>query len=88
MPLRWPASFDGARRCRATAKRWRDEEEGEKCTVVGARVGEVDRVTGTRDHGASTGEARGAQGARAMCAVSAVSVACVSCLVLKREARV
>lgn len=74
MPLRWPASFDGARRWRATAKRWRDEEEGEKCTVVGASVGEVDRVTGTRDHGASTGEAWGAQGASAMCAVSAGSV--------------
>lgn len=66
MPVRCPASLDGARRCSATANRWREEDEGEKWMVEGASAEEEERLTGTSDQGVSAGVAWGVQGARAM----------------------
>jgi hypothetical protein len=69
MPLRlWPASFEGAIRWRATAKRWREVEDGEKWMVEGVSGEPADegQATGTSDHGVSVAVACGAHGARAM----------------------
>lgn len=78
MPLRWPASFEGASFCRVTANRWREAEEGEKCMVDGVWM-EAERVMGTRDQVASVGLACGVHGASAMCAILSWSVSAHRC---------
>lgn len=63
-PRLWLDSFEGATCCKVTAKLWRDGEDGENCTVECGRP--EDLMTGTMDHGLSTGPALGAHGAIAM----------------------
>jgi hypothetical protein len=65
MPLRLLLdSLEGAICWRAVAKLWRAGEDGEKCTVEGARVGFLDIET--TDQAVSVTVAFGAHGAMAM----------------------